>query len=551
MSSEGQCSHSRQEVIPVPLQRIHLQRFKCVDRAEVALYPLSIVVGSNSSGKSTLLQSLLAIIQVVSARRSGSTNLLNGDLHTFGTYSDVRNFRTNELHEKTRSEAEARWAANPGLFLGMTLEQYLSVPDFGGDEVRIGFRIAGHQRYIDLSVSIVEDKDANSSVRSEYWVSLLDLNSPASFEAAVPVTESLLDELIVEGNYEGTNSVSWEGPDLADYSQETPAPRLRGGVLTSFHGQTLETLSDHDPIATSGTATTQMALHLETTDVQGTLWSANLTATCDDDGQSANRANAKQMLKTFVDSVGYLGPLRATPQEMAQADLRTGGVSLGKTGDNTAAVLYRNRNTKIIVPMPNGYEGQVRLGDATNAWLEWFGLGDAIDVRPAHHSIDLNVTPPRAARSVDLASLGVGVTQVLPILQLCLLSKPGSVLIIEHPELHLHPALQKRMADFLLVFVRAGRQMLVETHSDHLVNQLRYQVAADETNEIKDLVKLIFAEQTDGITTYRESEINEYGGLSEDWPDGFLDISAKSAQDLVRHGLRKWKLREPRPGEGN
>ena len=40
-------------------------------------------------------------------------------------------------------------------------------------------------------------------------------------------------------------------------------------------------------------------------------------------------------------------------------------------------------------------------------------------------------------------------------------------------------------------------------------------------------------------------------GLSEDWPDGFLDISAKSAQDLVRHGLRKWKLRNPRPGDVN
>ena len=117
------------------------------------------------------------------------------------------------------------------------------------------------------------------------------------------------------------------------------------------------------------------------------------------------------------------------------------------------------------------------------------------------------------------------------------MSEPADLLILEQPELHLHPALQKRMADVLLAFVRAGRQILVETHSDHLVNQLRYEVAADESDEIKDLVKLIFAEQTDGITTYRESEINEYGGLSEDWPDGFLDVSAKSAQDLVRHGF--------------
>ena len=152
---------------------------------------------------------------------------------------------------------------------------------------------------------------------------------------------------------------------------------------------------------------------------------------------------------------------------------------------------------------------------------------------------------------MDLASVGVGVSQVLPVILLCLLSEPADLLILEQPELHLHPALQKRMADFLLVFVRAGRQILVETHSDHLVNQLRYQIAVDQTDELQKLVKLVFAEQKDGITTYRESEINEYGGLSEDWPDGFLDISAKSAQDLVRHGLRKWKLRKSRPGEAN
>ena len=99
----------------------------------------------------------------------------------------------------------------------------------------------------------------------------------------------------------------------------------------------------------------------------------------------------------------------------------------------------------------------------------------------------------------------------------------------------------------ILAFVRCGHQILVETHSDHLVNALRTQVVFDPTDETRKLVKLIFAEQNDGITTYRESEINEYGGLSEDWPDGFLDISAKSAQDLVRQSLRK---RIQRRGQG-
>ena len=126
-----------------------------------------------------------------------------------------------------------------------------------------------------------------------------------------------------------------------------------------------------------------------------------------------------------------------------------------------------------------------------------------------------------------------------PIILNCLLSKHEGLLIFEEPELHLHPALQQRMADFLLIFVRSGRQILVETHSEHLVNRLRTQVAADETNQTGNLIKLLFAEQSDGITEYRESEINELGGVSEDWPEGFLDLSAKSAQDLVRQSLSK------------
>ncbi len=61
------------------------------------------------------------------------------------------------------------------------------------------------------------------------------------------------------------------------------------------------------------------------------------------------------------------------------------------------------------------------------------------------------------------------------------------------------------------------------------VRKLRYMLQhKDQTDEIQKFVKLIFAEQDDGIATYRESEINEYGGMSEDWPDGLLGISAKT-----------------------
>lgn len=289
-------------------------------------------------------------------------------------------------------------------------------------------------------------------------------------------------------------------------------------------------------------------LHMEV--VEERMWDTEVEETEKWSVDEINRVNST-IHDVFGSKVSYLGPLRATPHEMGQADLGSGRANLGKRGEYTAAVLHARKSDTVSVPLPDGRETEIPLSDAVNQWLKWFGLADDATAQSARRAVDLGVTPLGSDTFVDLASVGVGVSQVLPVILLCLLSEPADVLILEQPELHLHPALQKRMADFLLVFVRAGRQILVETHSDHLVNQLRYQVAADQNDEIKSLVKLIFAEQTDGITTYRESEINEYGGLSEDWPDGFLDISARSAQDLVRHGLEKWKLRKLRPGEAN
>jgi predicted ATPase len=99
--------------------------------------------------------------------------------------------------------------------------------------------------------------------------------------------------------------------------------------------------------------------------------------------------------------------------------------------------------------------------------------------------------------------------------------------------------LQQDLADFLLACVGSGRQLVIETHSEHLVNRLRRRVAADETDQTRELVKLVFAENTDGITTYRESSVNRFGGLDEDWPDGFLDLGARESRALIKESASK------------
>ncbi|MGI8936763.1 MAG: AAA family ATPase, partial [Iamia sp.] len=247
--------------------------------------------------------------------------------------------------------------------------------------------------------------------------------------------------------------------------------------------------------------------------------------------------------RTFGDAVRYLGPLREAPHVLY--DPGPSKRDLGVSGEYSAAVLHAQANTTVLMPTPEGRGTRRPLGEALDFWLQEFGLAENARSRDqGRMGIALGVTPPGIDREVDLTSVGVGVSQVLPVILLCLLAEPGTLVILEQPELHLHPKLQQDLADFLLACTRAGRQLVIETHSEHLVNRLRYRIAADETDETHKLIRLVFAENEGGVTSYREPEINPYGGLGEDWPAGFLDLTARESQDLVRQALAKRKRDE-------
>jgi hypothetical protein len=252
--------------------------------------------------------------------------------------------------------------------------------------------------------------------------------------------------------------------------------------------------------------------------------------------------------RTFGDSVRYLGPLREAPHVLY--DPGPSKRDLGVAGEYSAAVLHAQANTSVLMPTPEGHGTRRPLSEALDFWLREFDLAENARSRDqGRMGIALGVTPTGIDREVDLTSVGVGVSQVLPVILLCLLAEPGTVVILEQPELHLHPKLQQDLANFLLACTRAGRQLIVETHSEHLVNRLRYQIAQDETNETHELIRLVFAENEGGVTSYREPEINSYGGLGEDWPAGFLDLTARESQELIRQALAKRKRVESAPDD--
>jgi predicted ATPase len=139
-----------------------------------------------------------------------------------------------------------------------------------------------------------------------------------------------------------------------------------------------------------------------------------------------------------------------------------------------------------------------------------------------------------------LSELGIGVSQVLPVVVQCLLASPGELVLLQQPELHLHPALQQRLGDFLLACARSGRQIILETHSEYLISRLALRVAEDPTGQIgDDLFNVLLTEKGDNGTEYKQADIDRYGSIK--WPTDFFDEGASEAYNILRAGLEKQK----------
>ena len=250
----------------------------------------------------------------------------------------------------------------------------------------------------------------------------------------------------------------------------------------------------------------------------------------------------------IMDKICYLGPLRRAPSIIMLSSPGSAG-GIGQEGEFTASVLrYRGNNIIYKVPAPDGIEPELSLAEAVGKWVSHLGLADDISAEDlAGLGITMKVKPSGVKSKISLPSVGVGVSQLLPVLVLCLLAEPGSVILLEQPELHLHPALQQKLADFFIAVAKSGRQLIVETHSEYFISRLRRRVVEDADDELLELVKIVSAERDPGTgeTQYRDLDLTPYGEI-EDWPKGFFDQAAEDEREIIRGALKKRKDRRPR-----
>jgi predicted ATPase len=128
-------------------------------------------------------------------------------------------------------------------------------------------------------------------------------------------------------------------------------------------------------------------------------------------------------------------------------------------------------------------------------------------------------------------NVGYGLTYVFPILVALLAARQGQTVIIDSPEAHLHPSAQSQMGRILSHFAAAGIQILVETHSDHLLNGARLAVR-DRITDAENVQIYFFTGAMEDGTGVISPSLDSEGRIS-DWPEGFFDQTEKDLSRLA------------------
>ncbi|WP_327304531.1 DUF3696 domain-containing protein [Streptomyces sp. NBC_01298] len=393
------------------IDRLVLGNFKGFQRAELPLGPLTLLTGLNSSGKSTVLQSLALLRQSYEAgdlhatqpprdeqgsRRpfdtAGQGFLLNGDLISLGTGEDV-------LHE-----------------------------DFTGDEPRIALGVdEGLNRY---SWTVGYESEQNQ-------LPLLDVDLPYTSE----------------------------GPDL---------PSGIEALIPAF----------------------------------------------------------------LVAPFQYLNANRIAPAEFYPRDHHTAITRgfLGVRGEHTVNFLRHHARDEVPKgPLRHPRADSVFLLDQVAAWMGDLCPGvdiqaDAIEGTDAvrlSYGFQGSLGPTRRRRP---GNVGFGLTFVLPIVVACLMAGPGSLILLENPEAHLHPQGQTRMAGLAAAAAAHGAQLVVETHSDHVINGVR--LAVKQGRLTPEQVVLHYF-RGDGTGVDVVSPKVDRDGLLDQWPEGFFDELENTLDQLI------------------
>lgn len=227
----------------------------------------------------------------------------------------------------------------------------------------------------------------------------------------------------------------------------------------------------------------------------------------DDDSSSGVAPTSDVKILQDLKNCIYSSADRLGPQNGQKRIYTTNKIQLDPLGSNVIQVISER-----------GVEFQHSLQQALSEIMS----GAHLSVSDADSDyLELKLNSADGDASFKPVNVGYGYSYVLPVVVAAMIAESGGILVVENPEAHLHPGAQSRLARFLIKqAVSNGYQLIIESHSDHVVNGLRIAAKEGEIKSSQCLIDYFYSESD--ATAVRAITCDKNGTLSE-YPDDFMD----------------------------
>ncbi len=584
------------------LNGIWLGNFKSYKALQkINISDLSVLLGANSSGKSSVLQALLLIKQTVECNSADINLLLSGKYVYLGDFQDILYDPDNPnicIGVSTNAQSELGDSSEKQIlwFFTKTDESERIVLDkieIRFNEETVSFK---HDKNLDYRILVNNEntpwitKIQNLKVNSFYAQYEKDLNilfsqflnSLLHELIGTKKTDSIRKDIMVsyygendfciilyntfqnafsteENNQECTNKIVHSITDLINRFRQLQIPyssflddiivnKLKPIIINNAVYNYLKRVQNSDTIDDIISKYTQLldnyieekkadtenhncylkeSIRFDYT--QGTLKGEELYS----DKFMEALKTYRSFITEFIEKIFYLGPIREKPQGLYNIGFESIPKYVGVTGAYFASVLLHEKEKIHQYILPEGSD-ETELLEAVDVWANHLNIASQINVNKNisfGYSVSVHNTQNKEA---SIMNVGIGTSQVLPVLICGLVSAPGEILLFEQPELHLHPFSQSRLADFFVALALNGRKILVETHSEYLILRLRYHVLAGHIKPNQ--IAVNFFENNDG-TIVKEGKLDVYGNLQ--YPSDFKDETQKLLDELLNVAMKK------------